>query len=516
MKNLLFTIAFSALLASPAMAEGLTVTHSTAGDFETELNAALAEAQLTADQVTSLKVVSATATDSETPAEMNLTDFNALRKALSATLQNLDLSEATLKENGVPSGNTYGDNAGALRDMAELTNVTLPEGLVKIGGGAFARCKKLETINLPETITAMWYCAFKGCTNLKISKIPSGVKTIQNEVFRDCPNVTFSELPAGLVEVKDYGFYGCKAITVSEMPAGLKAIGRSAFASSGAAFSEWSEAIESVGISAFNGSKVTFTEWFAPEATTLPEGIFGYAYSLTDFTIPATVTELPKQAFFVATDFNLTPEGENYKRTLTCRNIVPPTAVASENDSEKNSSATFYQENQYNNHITFRVLKEALEAYQGTKPYSTMTIEALTTQMPVAVEGGEATVSTKLGEAAEGMLPVYEGNTTITITPADDMTIESVTYGETPVEVEDGVVTIDVPQTPETLTVTLKKSGEEAGVEGIASDDEIIATTYYNLQGVEISELAENGLYIRKQTTANGRTIVEKVMLKAM
>ena len=327
MRNLFFTIAFSALLASPAMAEELTVTHSAAGEFETELNAALADAQLSADQVTSLKVVSATAADTETPAEMNLTDFNALRKALSATLQNLDLSEATLKENGVPSGNTYGDNAGALRDMAELVTVTLPEGLVKIGGGAFARCKKLETVNLPETITAMWYCAFKGCTNLKISKIPSGVKTIQNEVFRDCPNVTFSELPAGLVEVKDYGFYGCKAITVSEMPAGLKAIGRSAFASSGAAFSEWSEAIESVGVSAFNGSKVTFTEWFDPEATTLPEGIFGYAYSLTDFTIPATVTELPKQAFFVATDFNGTEEGKDYKRTLTCRNTVPPTAV---------------------------------------------------------------------------------------------------------------------------------------------------------------------------------------------
>lgn len=516
MKNLFFTIAFSALLASPAMAEELTVTHSAAGEFETELNAALADAQLSADQVTSLKVVSATAADTETPAEMNLTDFNALRKALSATLQNLDLSEATLKENGVPSGNTYGDNAGALRDMAELVTVTLPEGLVKIGGGAFARCKKLETVNLPETITAMWYCAFKGCTNLKISRIPSGVKTIQNEVFRDCPNVTFSELPAGLVEVKDYGFYGCKAITVSEMPAGLKAIGRSAFASSGAAFSEWSEAIESVGVSAFNGSKVTFTEWFDPEATTLPEGIFGYAYSLTDFTIPATVTELPKQAFFVATDFNGTEEGKDYKRTLTCRNTVPPTAVTSENDYEKNSNATFYQENQYNNHITFKVLKEALEAYQATKPYSTMAIEVLTTQMPVAVEGGEATVSTELGEAAEGMLPVFEGNTTITITPADDMTIESVTYGETPVEVEDGVVTIDVPQTPETLTVTLKKSGEEAGVEGIASDDEIVATTYYNLQGVEISEPAENGLYIRKQTTANGRTIVEKVMLKAL
>lgn len=514
MKNLLFTIAFSALLASPAMAEELTVTHSTAGEFETELNAALAEAQLTADQVTSLKVVSATAANSETPAEMNLTDFNALRKALSATLQNLDLSEAALKDNGVPTGDEWGDKQGSLRDMVELVNVTLPEGIVKIGGGAFARCKKLETVNIPETVTQILNAAFKDCTSLKIGKLPSGLKTINKEVFSQCANVTFSELPAGLETVDDYGFRGCKAMTASVMPATLKKIGRSGFASSGVTFNEWPESLESVGQDAFNGAEVTFKEWFNPEATTLPIGVFAYAYSLTDFTIPATVTDLPAQVFFVATEYNFTEAGKNYKRTLTCRNLVPPTAV---NAPEKNSQATFYQENWMNKeHVTFKVLKEALETYQNTLPYSSMTLEALTAQMPVAVEGGEATVSTELGEAIEGMLPVYEGNTTITITPADDMTIESVTYGETPVEAEDGVVTIDVPQTPETLTVTLKKSGEEAGVEGIASDNEIIATTYYNLQGVEISEPAENGLYIRKQTTANGRTIVEKVKLKAL
>ena len=518
MNKLFLSLSLSAMLAMPAMAEELTVTHSAASAFESELNSALTDAGLTADQVTSLKIVSATAPETNTPVEMNLTDFNALRSALASTLQTLDLSEATLKENGVPSGDPYGDQQGGLRDMAELVTVTLPEGLVKIGGGAFARCKKLETVNIPETVTQIQNAAFKDCTNLKISTLPSGLKTINKEAFRQCANVTFNQLPAVLETVDDYGFYGCKAMTVSEMPATLIKIGRSGFASSGVTFNKWSESLESVGIDAFNGSKVTFTEWFNPEATTLPEGIFGYAYSLTNFTIPATVTELPKKAFFVESDYNWTEEGKNYKRILICRNTVPPTAVASENDYEKNGNATFYQENYMNkDHITFKVLKEALETYKATKPYSTMTLEALTTQMPVVVEGGEAVVTSELGqEAVEGVLPVYEGNTTITITPADDMTIESATYGETPVEVVDGVVTIDVPQTPETLTITLKKSGEEAGVESIAADDEIVATTYYNLQGVEINEPAENGLYIRKQTTANGRTIVEKVMLKAL
>ena len=516
MKNLFFTIAFSALLASPAMAEELTVTHSTAGEFETELNAALTEAQLTAGQVTSLKVVSATAADTETPAEMNLTDFNALRAALSATLQNLDLSEATLKENGVPSGDPYGDQQGGLRDMAELVTVILPEGLVKIGGGAFARCKKLETVNIPETVTQIHNAAFKGCTNLKISTLPSGLKTINKEAFRLCANVAFNELPAALETVDDYGFEGCKAMTVSEMPTTLIKIGRNGFASSGAAFSEWTEALTSIGESAFSDSKVAFKEW-TPNLDEMPRGVFGYCYNITEFTIPETITKLAGITFHIPTSFYYGDgnQGENFQRKLICRLPQPPQCTYGDASRWEN---TFMEEDwMIKNIYTICVKKEYSELYKNTAPYSEMKIDTLTTQMPVVVEGGEAVVTSELGqEAVEGVLPVYEGNTTITITPADDMTIESVTYGETPVEVVDGVVTIDVPQTPETLTITLKKSGEEAGVEGIAADDEIVATTYYNLQGVEINEPAENGLYIRKQTTANGCTIVEKVMLKAL
>ena len=108
MRNLFFTIAFSALLASPAMAEELTVTHSAASAFESELNSALTDAGLEAAQVTSLKIVSA----GEPAAEMNVTDFNALRAAMSATLQKLDLSEAALKGNSVPSSDEKNTQSG--------------------------------------------------------------------------------------------------------------------------------------------------------------------------------------------------------------------------------------------------------------------------------------------------------------------------------------------------------------------------------------------------------------------
>lgn len=512
MKKTFLTIALSALLASPAMAEELTVTHSTSSQFEAELNAALTEAQLTADQVTSLKIVST----GEPAAEMNITDFDALRAALAATLQNLDLSEAALKGNSVPSSDdkNTNPNCGALRDMAELTEVVLPEGLTSISSGAFQNCAKLQTINLPETITDIWNYAFDGCAALNLTKLPSQITIISPYCFRGCTSLALTELPA-VTEVREFGFNKCSALTLSKLPETLTLIKQSGFATTGVTFSEWPETLTSIGESAFSGSKVSFKEW-TPNIAEMPKGVFGYCYNITEFTIPETITKLNDVTFHIPTKFYYGEgnQGKNFQRKLICRLPEPPAATYGENAKWNN---TFIEEDwMLKNIYTIYVKKDYVETYKATAPYSSMNVEALTTQMPVAVEGGEATVSTELGEAAEGMLPVYEGNTTITITPADDMTIESVTYGETPVEVEDGVVTIDVPQTPETLTVTLKKSGEEAGVEGIASDDEIVATTYYNLQGVEISEPAENGLYIRKQTTAGGRTIVEKVMLKAM
>ncbi len=61
----------------------------------------------------------------------------------------------------------------------------------------------------------------------------------------------------------------------------------------------------------------------------------------------------------------------------------------------------------------------------------------------------------------------------------------------------------------------LSPDGTGAAVETIEEAEEIVGTTYYTLQGIEIKDPSQNGLYIRKQTTKSGKTIVEKIMLDA-
>ena len=94
--------------------------------------------------------------------------------------------EPSLTEANVPStvefeGNQYpvikiNDNVFA--DNTNLTAVTLPEGLVEIGGFAFKECQNLEYVTLPESLTTLGDNAFSSCKLLKMIKIPSRVTSI--------------------------------------------------------------------------------------------------------------------------------------------------------------------------------------------------------------------------------------------------------------------------------------------------------------------------------------------------
>ena len=59
--------------------------------------------------------------------------------------------------------------ANAFEDSSVI-DVTLPEGLIKIGARAFANCADLETINMPSTLKIVEEEAFLDCAQLKIEE----------------------------------------------------------------------------------------------------------------------------------------------------------------------------------------------------------------------------------------------------------------------------------------------------------------------------------------------------------
>lgn len=101
----------------------------------------------------------------------------------------------------------------------EITSVSIPEGVVKIGAYAFEHCEALSSISLPSSLKEIDHHAFRYCTSLKEIEIPDGVARIGYRAFNcfdyDCIDESLSRgvlekvsLPKGLTCLGDEVFSG--------------------------------------------------------------------------------------------------------------------------------------------------------------------------------------------------------------------------------------------------------------------------------------------------------------------
>ena len=70
---------------------------------------------------------------------------------------------------------------------SKLKSVTLPASVTEIGGQAFAYCSGLQAVNLPETVTSIDVQAFSFCSQLKSITIPNSVTYIGEGIFNWSP-----------------------------------------------------------------------------------------------------------------------------------------------------------------------------------------------------------------------------------------------------------------------------------------------------------------------------------------
>ncbi len=79
--------------------------------------------------------------------------------------------------------------AGAF-EGSEITSVSIPSGVTRIGQMAFSDCTKLTSVSLPSTLTGIGDCAFDGCSSLNTVTIPESVTDIGDDAFDGCNNLT--------------------------------------------------------------------------------------------------------------------------------------------------------------------------------------------------------------------------------------------------------------------------------------------------------------------------------------
>ena len=74
-------------------------------------------------------------------------------------------------------------------------NSIIPDGVKKVGGGAFSSCGKLTGIVIPDSVTEIGDSAFNLCTSLKSIEIPDSVTKIGDGVFQSCWSLEVLRVP---------------------------------------------------------------------------------------------------------------------------------------------------------------------------------------------------------------------------------------------------------------------------------------------------------------------------------
>lgn len=246
-----------------------------------------------------------------------------------------------------------------LRGSGIMGEITIPEGVEKIGYAAFMDCKSLRGVNfptslkvlgggsfqrsgisgelvLPEGLEAIGGGAFQG-TNLSGElHFPSTLKAIYEEAFRDChfsgsllfpqgikevPARCFSgftgtlTLPEGVETVREEAFQDCGFRGELSLPSTLKSIERYAFAGTMISSVVFPGNIGFLGEGAFFGcSRLSGTVSIPKKITDVPRDLFNQCTLIDEVVLPAEVVRVNGGAF--ANCYNIS--------SVTCLADEPP------------------------------------------------------------------------------------------------------------------------------------------------------------------------------------------------
>lgn len=105
--------------------------------------------------------------------------------------------------------------------IAGCKKTVIPEGVNRIGTGAFFECLGLTEIHIPDGVTEIGDQAFRGCSELKEIDIPEGVTRIGDYAFCGCASLRHLQIPRSVTEIGEYALKHCTGLQSILAPRGL-------------------------------------------------------------------------------------------------------------------------------------------------------------------------------------------------------------------------------------------------------------------------------------------------------
>lgn len=153
----------------------------------------------------------------------------------------------------IPSGVTALE-IRAFSTCTNLKSVSLPDSLLGIENYAFINCSSLETITIPYGVKYLGEDCFSGCSNLKEISLPDSITKIGKNCFDKCHALKSATLSKNLTDIPWNAFSKCSSLESIDFPPSVKTIGYSAFSDCSSLKSiRFSEGLVSIEGFAFSG-----------------------------------------------------------------------------------------------------------------------------------------------------------------------------------------------------------------------------------------------------------------------
>ena len=173
-------------------------------------------------------------------------------------------------------------------------DVTIPDGVEKIGQNAFLNFKTMKSLTIPSSVKEIARSAFESCASLEQVVLSEGLEKIGEKAFADCYSLKKVSIPASVKELQNV-FEFCESLEQVDLCDGLETM-EGTFHCCGA--------LKSIVIPSTVKKINAFCGCGSLEEIILPEGlekIGGLAFyvckSLKTITIPASVKEIGVNAF---------------------------------------------------------------------------------------------------------------------------------------------------------------------------------------------------------------------------
>ena len=137
-----------------------------------------------------------------------------------------NITSVTIEDGVTHIGNYALSNFG----NTNFTSLTIPISVKTIGTNAVYNCQNLETVDVGNGVETIGVNAFKSCSKLENLTIGGSVKTIAQNAFDGCSALTSVTIPADVKEIKYRAFYGCSnLVSVTCFATNVPSLGEEVF-----------------------------------------------------------------------------------------------------------------------------------------------------------------------------------------------------------------------------------------------------------------------------------------------